>query len=57
MPTAWCRSNESGPVTAVARVELHNGPKRFDGVLTLVLLDGQWQIIAKVYHYELAEEA
>ena len=46
-----------GPVTAVARVECAIGPQRFDDVLTLVLLDGRWQIIAKVFHYELAEEA
>ncbi len=46
-----------GPVMAVARVECAIGPQRFDDVLTLVLLDGRWQIIAKVFHYELAEEA
>jgi Putative lumazine-binding len=46
-----------GPVTAVARVECAIGPKRFDDVLTLVRLDERWQIIAKVFHYALAEEA
>ncbi len=46
-----------GPVTAVARVECSIGPQRFDDVLTLVQLDGRWQIIAKVFHYEIAEEA
>jgi 4-oxalocrotonate tautomerase len=46
-----------GPVTAVARVECAIGPKRFDDVLTLVRLDDRWQIIAKVFHYELVEEA
>ncbi len=45
-----------GPVTAVARVECSIGPKRFDDVLTLVRIDDRWQIIAKVFHYELAEE-
>ena len=55
--TVWCRSNWVGPVTAVARVECSIGPKRFDDVLTLVRLDDRWQIIAKVFHYELAEEA
>lgn len=45
-----------GPVTAVARVECSIGPKRFDDVLTLIHVDGRWQIIAKVFHYELAEE-
>jgi 4-oxalocrotonate tautomerase len=46
-----------GPVTAVARVECAIGPKRFDDALTLVRVDGRWQIIAKVFHYELAREA
>ena len=32
-------------------------PKRFDDVLTLVRIDDRWQIIAKVFHYELAEES
>ena len=45
-----------GPVTAVARVECAIGSKRFDDVLTLVRLDDRWQIIAKVFHYELAED-
>jgi hypothetical protein len=44
-----------GPVTAVARVECAIGPKHFDDVLTLVRVDDRWQIIAKVFHYELAE--
>jgi hypothetical protein len=44
-----------GPVTAVARVECSIGPKRFDDVLTFVRIDDRWQIIAKVFHYELAE--
>jgi Putative lumazine-binding len=47
----------AGPVTAVARVECAIGPKRFDDILTLVRLDDRWQIIAKVFHYVLAEEA
>jgi 4-oxalocrotonate tautomerase len=46
----------AGPVTAVARVECAIGPKHFDDILTLVRLDDRWQIIAKVFHYELAEE-
>lgn len=46
-----------GPVTAVARVECAIGPRRFDDVLTLVRVDGRWQIIAKVFHYEIDEEA
>jgi hypothetical protein len=46
-----------GPVTAIARVECSIGSKRFDDVLTLVRIDDRWQIIAKVFHYELAEES
>jgi 4-oxalocrotonate tautomerase len=46
-----------GPVTAVARAECAIGPKRFDDILILVRVDGRWQIIAKVFHYELAREA
>ena len=46
-----------GPVTAVARVECSIGAKRFDDVLTLVRIDDRWQIIAKVFHYEFAEES
>jgi Putative lumazine-binding len=49
--------DEVGPVTAVARVECSIGPKHFDDVLTLVRIDDRWQIIAKVFHYELAEES
>ena len=43
----------AGPVTALARVECRIAPKRFTDLLTLVRLDGRWQIIAKVFHYEL----
>jgi 4-oxalocrotonate tautomerase len=48
---------EVGPVTAVARVECAIGPKRFDDILSLVCVEGRWQIVAKVFHHELAEEA
>ena len=43
----------AGPVTAFARVECAIAPKFFTDFLTLVKLDGRWQIIAKVFHYEL----
>jgi hypothetical protein len=43
----------AGPVTAFARVECAIAPKLFTDFLTLVKLDGRWQIIAKVFHYEL----
>lgn len=43
----------AGPVTALARVECAIEPKRFTDLLTLLHVDGRWQIISKVFHYEL----
>lgn len=43
----------AGPVTAFARVECAIAPKLFTDFLTLVKLDGRWQIIAKVFHYDV----
>jgi len=43
----------AGPVTAVARVRCAIGPKHFTDLLTLVRLEDRWQIIAKVFHFEL----
>jgi Putative lumazine-binding len=45
----------AGPVTALARVECSILPKRFTDLLTLIFVDGRWQIISKVFHYELAQ--
>lgn len=42
-----------GPVTAMARVQCAILPKHFTDLLTLVRLDGRWQVMAKVFHYEL----
>ncbi len=42
----------AGPVTAVARVECAIGPLFFSDFLTLVHLDGRWQIIAKAFHFD-----
>jgi 4-oxalocrotonate tautomerase len=42
----------AGPVTAVARVECTIAPRSFVDLLTLVRLDGRWQVIAKVFHYD-----
>lgn len=47
----------AGPVTAIARVECAIGPKFFTDLLTLVQLDGRWQIISKVFHYDLQDAA
>ncbi|HZO00083.1 MAG TPA: nuclear transport factor 2 family protein [Burkholderiales bacterium] len=42
----------AGPVTAFAHVKCAIGPKYFTDFLTLIHVDGRWQIIAKVFHYE-----
>ncbi|MDP3650830.1 MAG: nuclear transport factor 2 family protein [Rhodoferax sp.] len=47
----------AGPVTALARVQCTIAPKHFTDLLTLVHVDGRWQIISKVFHYELAPHA
>lgn len=44
----------AGPVTALARVECAIGEKRFTDLLSFVRLDGQWRIIAKVFHFDIA---
>jgi hypothetical protein len=46
----------AGPVTAFARVECSIGAKFFTDLLTLIFVDGRWQIIAKVFHYDLRGE-
>jgi hypothetical protein len=43
----------AGPVTAFAKLECSIPPKHFTDFLTLVKLDGRWQIVAKVFHYSL----
>jgi hypothetical protein len=43
----------AGPVTALARVHCTIAPRRFTDLLTLVRVDGQWRILAKVFHFEL----
>ncbi|MBI3451400.1 MAG: nuclear transport factor 2 family protein [Rhodospirillales bacterium] len=45
----------AGPVTAFARVECSIGPKFFTDVLTLIFVDRRWQIISKVFHYDIKE--
>jgi 4-oxalocrotonate tautomerase len=47
----------AGPVTAAVRVECSIGLKFFTDLLTMVRLDGRWQIIAKVFHHEPLPEA
>ncbi|MCV2873159.1 nuclear transport factor 2 family protein [Defluviimonas sp. WL0050] len=42
----------AGPKTATARVNCAIGPKFFTDCLTLILDEGRWQIISKVFHWE-----
>ncbi|MDP9141127.1 MAG: nuclear transport factor 2 family protein [Pseudomonadota bacterium] len=43
----------AGDVTASARVECAIGARHFDDLLTLIHVDGRWQIISKVFHYRV----
>lgn len=47
----------AGPVTAIATVNCAIGPKAFTDLLTFVKLDGRWQIMSKVFHFDLKPEA
>ena len=47
----------AGPALVIARVECAILPKRFVDLLTLIHLDGRWQIISKVFHFELDADA
>ena len=42
----------AGPVTARAVLRCAIGVKFFTDFLTLIKLDGHWQIISKVFHFE-----
>lgn len=43
----------AGPVTAFVHARCAIGPRLFTDFLTLVHVEGRWQIIAKVFHYDL----
>lgn len=43
----------AGPVTAFVRAECAIGPKFFTDLLTFVRIDGRWQIISKVFHFDI----
>ncbi len=47
----------AGPVTALVRAECAIGPKAFQDLLTFVKLDGEWRLIAKVFHFDFREQA
>lgn len=44
----------AGPVTALVQARCAIGPKYFTDFLSLVKLDGEWRIIAKTFHFDLA---
>ena len=41
----------SGPTTAFAKVECQLPPRYFTDYLTLLKIDGRWQVIAKAFHF------
>lgn len=43
----------AGTGLAIARVECAIAPKRFVDLLTFVYLDDRWQIMSKVFHFEI----
>jgi Putative lumazine-binding len=43
-----------GPVTALAKLQCSIGPKHFTDLLTLIHVDGRWQVISKVFHYDVS---
>ena len=45
----------AGPLTAFVRAECVIGPKFFTDLLTFICIDGRWQIIAKVFHFDLRD--
>jgi hypothetical protein len=45
----------NGPVTAFAKVQCSIPPRHFTDYLSLVKLDGRWQVIAKAYHYDVRD--
>ena len=47
----------AGPVTAFSRVECAIAPKLFTDFLTLIKTESRWQIIAKVFHFDLQDES
>ena len=42
-----------GPALAFVRAECSIGPKLFTDFLTLIRTDDRWQIISKVFHFDL----
>lgn len=46
-----------GPVTALAKLRCSIRPKNFVDLLTLIRVEGRWQVIAKVFHWETEAQA
>lgn len=46
----------AGPTTALARVQCSIGPKQFTDLLSMVRVDDRWQIIAKVFHFDVTDK-
>lgn len=44
--------DQSGPNSALAKVALTIGARRFVDYLTLLKVDGRWMIAAKAFHFE-----
>jgi hypothetical protein len=43
--------DKSGPESALAKVQIAIGEKLFTDYLSMLLIDGRWQIISKTYTY------
>jgi hypothetical protein len=52
-PTWPAHPRRSRPSSTAPLDDRQIGPKHFTDLLTLVHVDGRWQIIAKVFHFEL----
>lgn len=44
----------AGPVTAHVRARCAIAERRFTDLLTFIKVDGEWRIISKVFHYDIA---
>lgn len=42
----------AGPFAALAKLRCAIGPRHFTDLLTLIRVDGRWQVVSKVFHYE-----
>lgn len=46
----------AGPKTAFARVRCSIGDRYFTDFLTLILSEGRWRIVSKVFHFDLIDD-